>query len=88
MAEKDSKAAKISGLLLAVTGLSHFAAPKFWEPLVSGAFPNNTRAHIYTNGGIETALGLGLAARATRKAAIVGLIGYTVYLVGTALRSR
>ncbi|MGV0838435.1 hypothetical protein [Mycolicibacterium thermoresistibile] len=88
MADKDSKAAKVSGLLLAATGLSHFAAPKFWEPLVSGVFPDNTRTHIYTNGGIETALGVGLAARPTRKLAVLGLIGYTAYLVGTAVRSR
>ncbi|EHI12382.1 hypothetical protein [Mycolicibacterium thermoresistibile] len=86
--DKDSKVLKLSGLLLAATGLSHLAAPTFWEPLVSGVFPDNTRNHVYVNGGIETALGVGLAARRTRKFAVVGLLAYTAYLVATAVRSR
>ena len=82
--DKDSKVLKLSGLLLAATGLSHLAAPTFWEPLVSGVFPDNTRNHVYVNGGIETALGVGLAARRTRKFAVVGLLAYTASLVANA----
>jgi hypothetical protein len=29
-----------------------------WEPITKSAFPRNTRQHVYTNGGIETVLGL------------------------------
>ena len=44
--------------------------------------------HVYIDGGIETAVGLGLAARQTRKLAIIGLIGYLAYLAGNAVRNR
>jgi hypothetical protein len=37
---------------------------------------------------IETAVGLGLAAQRTRKLAILGLIGYLLYLTGNAVRNR
>jgi hypothetical protein len=47
---------------------------------------SRTRQHIYTNGGIETVLGLSFSSRQTRSLAIVGLIGYVAYLGGTAIR--
>jgi hypothetical protein len=50
------------------------------------SFPRNTRPHVYTNGGIETVLGLGFGSRQTRSLAIVGLIGYLGYLGGNAIR--
>ena len=42
--------------------------------------------HVYTNGGVETVLGLGFSSRQTRSLAIVGLIGYVAYLGGNAIR--
>jgi hypothetical protein len=51
-------------------------------------WPRDTRRHLYTNGRIETALGLGFSARKTRPLAIVGLIGYGAYLVGNLIRNR
>jgi hypothetical protein len=36
------------------------------------AFPRNTRQHVYTNGGIETVLGLSFSSRQTRSLATVG----------------
>jgi uncharacterized membrane protein len=86
--KKNSRAAAFAGLALAGTGVSHFTSPQLFEPIIKPAFPRATRKHIYTNGGIETALGLGFSARKTRPLAIVGLIGYGAYLAGNALRNR
>lgn len=83
-----SAKASIAGLVLAATGLSHFAKPQLFESLTASAFPDNTRRHIYLNGGIETAIGAGLVAPKTRKLALVGLLGYAVYLVAGATRTR
>ncbi len=77
-----------AGLALAAMGLSHFAAPKVYEPLTTAAFPQNTRTHVYANGGIETAVGLGLIARRTRPFAVAGLVGYLAYLAGNVIRTR
>lgn len=81
-------AVRIFGLLLAVTGLAHFAKPAAFQSITESAFPTNTRQHTYINGGIETALGLGLAARKTRKLAVAGLLGYGAYLGASAARQR
>ena len=73
-------------MALAGAGLSHFTSPRLFEPVTKSAFPRNTRQHIYTNGGIETVLGLGFSSRQTRSVATVGLIGYLAYLGGNAIR--
>jgi uncharacterized membrane protein len=86
--KKNSRAAAFAGLAIAGTGVSHFTSPQLFEPVTKSAFPRDTRRHVYTNGGIETALGLGFSARKTRPLAIVGLIGYGAYLAGNALRNR
>jgi uncharacterized membrane protein len=78
----------LAGLAIAGTGVSHFTSPQLFEPVTKLAFPRDTRRHVYTNGGVETALGLGFSARKTRPLAIVGLIGYGAYQVGNALRHR
>jgi hypothetical protein len=52
------------------------------------AFPRNTRQRVYIDGGVETALGLGLSSAKTRPLAIVGTIGYVAYLAGNAARNR
>lgn len=83
-----SRTATLAGLGLAGIGLSHFAKPELFESVTVQAFPSNTRQYIYLNGGIETALGLGLAARKTRKLALVGTLGYLAYLAGNAARNR
>jgi uncharacterized membrane protein len=86
--KKNSRAAAFAGLALAGSGVSHFTSPQLFEPITKSAFPRDTRKHVYTNGGIETALGLGVSSRTTRPLAIVGLIGYIAYLAGNALRNR
>lgn len=85
---KNSRAAALAGLAIAGAGVSHFTSPRLFEGITKSAFPRDTRKHVYTNGGIETALGLGFSARKTRPLAIVGLIGYGAYLAGNALRNR
>ncbi|WP_231992184.1 hypothetical protein [Mycobacterium sp. ACS4331] len=79
---------KVLGLGLAGVGVAHFTSPNLFEPITKPAFPRRTRQHVYTNGGIETALGLGLISGRTRNAAIVGAIGYLAYLSGNAVRNN
>jgi uncharacterized membrane protein len=84
----DSRAARLGGLTLAATGLAHFVRPQLFESVTAGAFPTDTRKHIYTNGGLETAIGLALAVPRTRKLGLAGLAGYGIYLAGNAARNR
>ena len=86
MSRASNRLARFSGLALAGTGLAHFTSPRMWEPITKTPFPRNTRQHVYTNGGIETVLGLGFSSRQTRSLAIVGMIGYVAYLGGNAIR--
>lgn len=77
-----------SGAALAAMGLSHFAKPQVFEKITAPAFPQNTRRHVYVNGTIETALGVGLVVPQTRKFALAGVIAYVGYLLFGAVRSR
>ncbi len=86
MSRKSNRVARFSGLALAGTGLAHFTSPRMFEPIVKSTFPRNTRQHIYTNGGIETVLGLTFASRQTRTLGAVGLIAYVAYLAGNTIR--
>ncbi|WP_197377066.1 hypothetical protein [Mycolicibacterium baixiangningiae] len=88
MPQQDKRAAKLTGLILAGTGLAHFVRPQMFEPITVATFPQNTRRHVYTNGGIETAIGLALAGRTTRKLGVAGLLGYAAYLAGNTVRNR
>ena len=88
MPKRNSRAAKLGGLAVVGAGLAHFTSPQLFDGITKQAFPRNSRQHLYVNGGIETALGLGLSARQTRPLAIVGTIGYVAYLAGNAARNR
>ena len=88
MPKRNSRALKLAGLGLAGVGLAHFTSPQLFDSVTQQAFPRNSRQHTYINGGIETALGLGLSARQTRPLAIVGSIGYLAYLAGNVARNR
>lgn len=81
-------AVRILGLLLAATGLAHFVRPAAFQTLTESAFSGDIRRHTYINGGIETALGVGLVAPKTRKPAVAGLIGYGAYLGAAVARNR
>ena len=85
---KHSPAARLAGLAVAGIGLSHFTSPQVFDGITKQAFPRNSRQHLYINGGIETALGLGLSSAKTRPTAVVGTIGYVAYLAGNAARNR
>jgi uncharacterized membrane protein len=83
-----SRAATLAGLGVAGVGVAHFVKPALFDDLTRQAFPRDTRKHLYIDGAVETALGLGLAARKTQRLAIVGLIGYGAYLAGNVVRNR
>lgn len=88
MPQQDKRAAKLTGLAVAGTGLAHFVRPQLFEPLTVAAFPQNTRRHTYTNGSIETVIGLALTGRRTRKFGVAGLLGYAAYFIGNTVRKR
>jgi uncharacterized membrane protein len=83
-----SRAAALVGLGLAGVGVAHFAKPEVFDAVTGQAFPRDTRKHVYIDGGVETAIGLGLTSRKTRPLAIIGLIGYGAYLAGNVVRNR
>ncbi len=85
---KHSTVARLSGLVVAGVGLSHFTSPQLFDGITRPAFPRNTRQRVYLHGGVETALGLGLSSAKTRPLAAVGTIGYLAYLAGNAARNR
>lgn len=87
-ARKHSSLARIAGLAVAGVGLSHFTSPQLFDGITKQAFPRNSRQHLYVNGGIETALGLGLSSAKTRPLAVLGLISYVAYLAANAARNR
>ncbi|MCH9720486.1 MAG: hypothetical protein K0U67_00345 [Actinomycetia bacterium] len=76
------------GAALAATGIAHFAKPQLFEAVTAPAFPKNTRRHVYVNGTLETALGVGLVAPQTRKFALAGVVGYVGYLIISVVRNR
>jgi uncharacterized membrane protein len=86
--ERNSRALKVVGIGLAGVGLAHFVRPQLFHSLTEQAFPRNTRQHLYIDGGVETALGLALAAPKTRRLALVGALGYGAYLAGNVARNR
>lgn len=88
MPNENSRAVTVAGLALAGAGVSHFVAPALYEGLTKPAFPTNTRQHVYVDGAIETAVGLGIASPKTRRLALVGLVVYLLYLAGNVARNR
>lgn len=79
---------KLTGVVVAVTGLSHFVRPELFESATKSAFPDNTLAHTYIDGGIETAIGLALVVPKTRKLALAGLVAYGACLGANVARNR
>ena len=77
-----------TGAALAAMGLSHFAKPQVFEKITAPAYPRNTRRHVYVNGTVETALGVGLVVPQTRKFALAGVVAYLAYLIFGAVSSR
>lgn len=88
MSKENSRAAVLVGLAIAGTGIAHFVRPQAFEDITKQAFPRDVAKHTSINGGIETAIGLGLAARKTRKLAVIGLLGYGAYLAANVVRNQ
>jgi hypothetical protein len=68
------------GLLVAAAGVAHFAAPDKFEQLTKQAFPTNTADWVKRNGAAETAIGMAMMVRPTRKLGVLALLGYTGWL--------
>lgn len=88
MPKKRSPLVQIVGLGVAATGLAHFVKPELFEDATKQAFPKDTQQHIYIDGAIETAIGLGLVVPQTRKLALVGIVAYGAYLGANVVRNR
>lgn len=71
---------KVSGVVLAASGLAHFVAPRPFIFISKPMFPDDTEKWVQRNGAAETAIGLALISKPTRAAGFVGLIVYGVYL--------
>ncbi|MBJ7353747.1 MAG: hypothetical protein JHC98_02895 [Thermoleophilaceae bacterium] len=67
---------RITGLLIALTGIAHFIAPQYFKDLTKVAFPEDTDEWIKRNGAIETAIGTSLAVGRTR----LGFLGLGSYV--------
>lgn len=80
--------ATVAGLAVAGVGVAHFIRPELFDDITRKAFPLDTRTHVYIDGAVETALGLGLSLRKTRRLATIGSIGYGAYLAGNVVRNR
>ncbi|OBA95190.1 hypothetical protein A5662_18905 [Mycobacteriaceae bacterium 1482268.1] len=85
---RGSRVATLVGVAVAATGIAHFVKPELFDDITGQAFPRDTRTHVYIDGAAETAIGLGLASRKTRKLALIGLLGYGAYLAGNVARNR
>ena len=83
-----SPVAVLAGLAVAGAGVAHFVRPELFDDITAQAFPHDTRTHVYIDGGIETAIGLALISRRTRRLGVVGLLGYGAYLAGNVVRNR
>lgn len=71
---------RITGLLIALTGIAHFVAPQYFKDLTKVAFPEDTDDWIMRNGAIETAVGTAIALQKTRKLGFLGLGAYAGWL--------
>lgn len=83
-----SRLLPLIGLALAATGAAHFAVPETFEQVSKPVFPDDTREWVMRNGATEVALGLALLPKRTRKLGVVGLLGYTGWLVSRATGRR
>ena len=85
--KKNPRLARLAGLGMVGAGIAHFVSPQLFEPMTESIFGESTRKRVYTNGCVETTLGLGVTVRSTRPLAIVATIGYMAYLVGNFSRN-
>lgn len=68
------------GVMIAVSGLAHFATPTLFNWISKSFFPEDTETWVRVNGAAETAIGVAIAEPKTRTWGIIGLCGYSLYL--------
>ena len=78
---------RLTGLAIAGVGLAHFAKPEVFESITKSAFRDDTPRHVAINGGIETLIGVALAAPRTRRLAVIGSVGYLTYFATNLIRN-
>lgn len=71
---------RFAGMVIAASGLAHFAVPKVLGAIVRPFFPEETAKWVQINGALETVIGLAVANRHTRVLGGAGLIAYGIYL--------
>ena len=76
------------GFLVAATGVAHFVKPEAFAELTAAAFPEDTQEWVKRNGAAETAIGLAMMLRPTRKLGVLALLGYTGWLGYTAANAQ
>jgi len=68
------------GFLVAATGAAHFVAPDVFEDVTKMAFPQDTAEWVKRNGATESAIGVAMMLKPTRKLGVLGLLGYVGWL--------
>lgn len=76
------------GSTVALVGVAHLVRPDAFAAINVLAFGRHQRRHSYTNGAIETAIGLGLIHPRTRRVVALAALPYPVYLIVNMLRAR
>jgi uncharacterized membrane protein len=79
---------RLVGLLIAGTGVAHFAAPQLFNPITKAAFPENTREWTYRAGAMQVALGLAVTSKKTRLLGLAGTAGYVYWLTNRVRANR
>lgn len=83
-----SRPVALLGWGLIASGVAHFVLPNQFEAVIKPIFPERTRRQVFTNGCIETALGVGLSVPRARTIAAVATVGYLGFLATSVVRSR
>jgi uncharacterized membrane protein len=76
------------GFLVASLGVAHFAAPDRFEEVTKVAFPKDTKEWVTRNGAAETAIGVAMMLRPTRKLGLLAFLGYTGWLGYNAVNAQ
>ena len=63
----SSSSSRLLAGLLATAGVTHFAAPRLYDPLVPRALPGEARAWTYGSGAAELAVAAAVAMPRTRR---------------------
>jgi uncharacterized membrane protein len=67
--------ARLLAGLLATAGVTHFAAPRFYDPLVPQVLPGGARAWTYGSGAAELAVAAAVALPRTRRVGALAAAG-------------